>query len=182
VNNYLEAARRPRSICSTERRQHQSAVDVLMVPAQPVLENNLIVPNKLPLRCCGRLVGSRRHLRVRGTRDHIVPWKARTLGRALTGWLRRAAICAGASGTSSTINAASKNRRNYWINDQSFCAAGEDWFDSAQEMRQLVIHWTLAAGFADGEVRPVACGSENTADRSRAGATSVRRPGCNRRR
>jgi len=64
--------------------------------------------------------------------DHIVPWKggyesARTLG----GKVR---FVLGASGhIAGTINPASKNKRNYWVND-SLAADPEKWFAQAREV------------------------------------------------
>jgi polyhydroxyalkanoate synthase len=64
--------------------------------------------------------------------DHIVPWRggylsARTLGGKVK-------FVLGASGhIAGTINPASKNKRNYWLNDE--LAAGPDqWFAGAREM------------------------------------------------
>ncbi len=133
------------------------------------LENNLIVPNKLST--CGVAVDLGRVQAptyvFAAREDHIVPWKgAYASARALTGVAPgELRFVLGASGhIAGTINAASKNRRNYWINDQSVLPQrAEDWFDSAQEMAgSWWIHWDRwLAGFADGEVEaPVACGSE----------------------
>ena len=133
------------------------------------LENNLIVPNKLST--CGVAVDLGRiqapTYMFAAREDHIVPWKgAYASARALTGVAPgELRFVLGASGhIAGTINAASKNRRNYWINDQSVLPQrAEDWFDSAQEMAgSWWIHWDRwLAGFADGEVEaPVARGSE----------------------
>jgi polyhydroxyalkanoate synthase len=133
------------------------------------LENNLIVPNKV--RTCGVPVDLGR-IEVptyvfAAREDHIVPWKgAYASARALTGvgpgQLR---FVLGASGhIAGTINPVSKNRRNYWVNDQeeALPEQAEQWFDSAQEMPgSWWIHWDRwLAGFADGEVdAPTAYGS-----------------------
>jgi polyhydroxyalkanoate synthase len=133
------------------------------------LENNLIVPNKLST--CGVAVDLGRIQApayvFAAREDHIVPWKgAYASARALTGVApAELRFVLGASGhIAGTINPASKNRRNYWINDQSVLPQrAEDWFDSAQEMAgSWWIHWDRwLAGFADGEVEaPGAFGSE----------------------
>jgi polyhydroxyalkanoate synthase len=64
--------------------------------------------------------------------DHIVPWKgayssARTLGGKVT-------FVLGASGhIAGTINPASKNKRNYWLNDK-LGADADKWFADAREV------------------------------------------------
>ena len=64
--------------------------------------------------------------------DHIVPWKggyesARTLGGKVT-------FVLGASGhIAGTINPASKNKRNYWVNDK-LTADADKWFAGAREL------------------------------------------------
>jgi polyhydroxyalkanoate synthase len=107
------------------------------------LENNLRVPNRV--RCCGQPLDLRR-IRVPtyifGAReDHIVPWRGaydsiRVLGGVAAPAQR---FVLGASGhIAGTVNPAAKNRRSYWVHDESVAegAAPPDadtWLASATE-------------------------------------------------
>jgi polyhydroxyalkanoate synthase len=124
------------------------------------LENSLIVPNKVrtggvPVDL-GRIEAPSYVFAAR--EDHIVPWKgayasARALTAVAPGELR---FVLGASGhIAGTINPASKNRRNYWIDDQSgLPERADDWLDSAQEMPgSWWIHWDRwLSGYGEAEV------------------------------
>jgi polyhydroxyalkanoate synthase len=124
------------------------------------LENNLVAPNKV--RTCGVPVDLGR-IEVptyvfAAREDHIVPWKgayasARALSGVPAGQLQ---FVLGASGhIAGTINPASKNRRNHWINDRSnLPERPDDWLDSAQEMPgSWWIHWDRwLSARGDGEV------------------------------
>jgi poly[(R)-3-hydroxyalkanoate] polymerase subunit PhaC len=124
------------------------------------LENNLIVPDKIsscgvPIDL-GRIQAPTYVFAAR--EDHIVPWQgAYASGRALTGVAAgELQFVLGASGhIAGTINAAAKNRRNYWVRERpELPSPADDWFDSAQEVPgSWWIHWDRwLAGYADGEV------------------------------
>jgi polyhydroxyalkanoate synthase len=133
------------------------------------LENNLIVPNKVsgsgvPIDL-GRIEAPTYVFAAR--EDHIVPWKgAYASARALTGVpAGELQFVLGASGhIAGTINAPSKNKRNYWIGNRvELPPRADDWFDVAQEMPgSWWIHWDhWLAGYADAEVdAPGTYGSE----------------------
>jgi polyhydroxyalkanoate synthase len=97
------------------------------------LQNELVQPGKLTV--CGEKVDLSSinvPTYIYGSReDHIVPWiGAYESTGALKGKLR---FVLGASGhIAGVINPASKNKRNYWINDK-LPATAKAWFDSATE-------------------------------------------------
>jgi len=98
------------------------------------LENNLKVPNKLSM------AGAAIDLRVLDMpayvlatlEDHIVPWKsAYASAQLLKGEVK---FVLGASGhIAGVINPASKNRRNYWLND-ALPSSAEDWRSTANSV------------------------------------------------
>ncbi|MCC4116767.1 class I poly(R)-hydroxyalkanoic acid synthase [Aromatoleum toluclasticum] len=99
------------------------------------LENNLRMPGKL------KMLGVKVDLGkvdvpayLLATReDHIVPWKGAYLSRGLLGG--ETTFVLGASGhIAGAINAASKNRRSYWVN-ASNAADPEEWLDGAVEQK-----------------------------------------------
>ncbi|HEX4583777.1 MAG TPA: class I poly(R)-hydroxyalkanoic acid synthase [Burkholderiaceae bacterium] len=124
------------------------------------LENNLVAPNKV--RTCGVPVDLGR-INVptyvfAAREDHIVPWKgAYASARALTGVAAgQLQFVLGASGhIAGTVNPASKNRRNYWVDDRgNLPERADDWFDSAQQMPgSWWNHWDRwLSAYGDGEV------------------------------
>jgi polyhydroxyalkanoate synthase len=133
------------------------------------LENNLVVPDKVST--CGVPIDLRRITAptyvLAAREDHIVPWKgAYASARALSGVAPdQLQFVLGASGhIAGAINPASKNRRNYWIGQQSLLPQrADDWFDSAQEVPgSWWVHWDRwLSGYADGEAdAPGAYGSQ----------------------
>jgi polyhydroxyalkanoate synthase len=63
--------------------------------------------------------------------DHIVPWKTSYQTRSLLGG--ETTFVLGASGhIAGVINPATKNKRNYWVNDGK-TANADEWFDTATE-------------------------------------------------
>lgn len=106
------------------------------------LENNLRMPGKL------KMLGVKVDLGkvdvpayLLATReDHIVPWKGAYLSRGLLGG--ETTFVLGASGhIAGAINAASKNRRSYWVNS-SGAADPDEWLDEAVEQKgSWWLHW-----------------------------------------
>ena len=99
------------------------------------LENNLRVPGKLEM--CGVKADLGRVTMpafVYASReDHIVPWKSAYQTRGLLGG--DTTFVLGASGhIAGVINPATKNKRNYWLND-STTANADEWFDAATEIK-----------------------------------------------
>jgi polyhydroxyalkanoate synthase len=97
------------------------------------LQNDLREPGKLTV--CGEKVDLGRidvPTYVYGSReDHIVPWTAAYESTGIVKGKRRFVL--GASGhIAGVINPASKNKRNYWVNDK-LPATSSAWFDSATE-------------------------------------------------
>jgi polyhydroxyalkanoate synthase len=124
------------------------------------LENNLVVPGKVS--CSGVPVDlgsiAAPTYVFAAREDHIVPWKgAYASAQALTGVAGGdLQFVLGASGhIAGTINSASKNRRNYWVDQQPVLPpTADEWFDGAKEVPgSWWTHWDRwLAGFADGEV------------------------------
>ncbi|GAA5183743.1 class I poly(R)-hydroxyalkanoic acid synthase [Niveibacterium umoris] len=99
------------------------------------LENNLRVPGRLQM--CGVPVDLGRvdcPTYIFATReDHIVPWHSSYLGRKLLGG--ETTFVLGASGhIAGVINPAAKNRRSYWVGENS-TAVADEWLASAEERR-----------------------------------------------
>ena len=117
------------------------------------LENKLREPGKLAM--CGvpvdlGAIGLPTYI-LATREDHIVPWKGAWLStRHLQGDTR---FVLGASGhVAGVINPPSKNRRSYWINDQSSVGA-EEWLAGAEENKgSWWTNWNAwLEGFAGGE-------------------------------
>ena len=90
------------------------------------LENNLRVPGKLAM--CGVKADLGKvdmPVFLLATReDHIVPWQASYLGRALLGG--KTTFVLGASGhIAGVINPTTKNKRSHWVNDSETASAEE---------------------------------------------------------
>lgn len=99
------------------------------------LDNGLCVPGKLEM--CGEKIDLGRVQvpnYVLATReDHIVPWQASFLGTQLLGGKSRFVL--GASGhIAGVINPASKNKRNFWLNN-SLPRTADQWLAGAQEYK-----------------------------------------------
>lgn len=101
------------------------------------LENSLKVPGKLTV--AGNKVDLSKidaPVFIYGSKeDHIVPWQAAFASMSLLNPKKKARnrFVLGASGhIAGVINPASKNKRNYWINDQSAVDA-QSWLDAATE-------------------------------------------------
>jgi polyhydroxyalkanoate synthase len=97
------------------------------------LQNDLKEPGKLTV--CGEPVdfgAIKAPVFIYGSReDHIVPWNAAYLSTALLKGKKRFVL--GASGhIAGVINPASKNKRNYWVNDK-LPATAQEWFAGATE-------------------------------------------------
>ena len=97
------------------------------------LENNLRVPGKLEM--CGVKADLGRvdmpAFLYASREDHIVPWKTSYQTRGLLGG--ETTFVLGASGhIAGVINPATKNKRNYWLND-SKTANADEWFETATE-------------------------------------------------
>ena len=97
------------------------------------LQNDLKQPGKLTV--CGEPVdfgAIKAPVFIYGSReDHIVPWNAAYMSTALLKGKKRFVL--GASGhIAGVINPASKNKRNYWVNDK-LPATAQDWFAGATE-------------------------------------------------
>jgi polyhydroxyalkanoate synthase len=97
------------------------------------LENNLRVPGKLEM--CGVHADLGRvdmpAFLYASREDHIVPWKTSYQTRSLLGG--ETTFVLGASGhIAGVINPATKNKRNYWVND-SKTANADEWFETATE-------------------------------------------------
>lgn len=98
------------------------------------IENKLCVPNALTV--CGQKLNFANidvpAYLLASKEDHIVPWQTAYHSAALLGGPSRFVL--GASGhIAGVINPASKNKRHYWISDQSLEVAPDQWFDSASE-------------------------------------------------
>nr|WP_230408135.1 class I poly(R)-hydroxyalkanoic acid synthase [Undibacterium baiyunense] len=101
------------------------------------LENSLKIPGKLTV--AGNKVDLSKidaPVFIYGSKeDHIVPWQAAFASMSLLNPKKktRNSFVLGASGhIAGVINPASKNKRNYWINDQSAVDA-QSWLDAATE-------------------------------------------------
>jgi len=97
------------------------------------LQNDLRVPGRLTV--CGEKVDLGRiqaPVFIYASReDHIVPWPAAYASTAIVKGKKRFVL--GASGhIAGVINPASKNKRNYWINDK-LPATSDEWFATATE-------------------------------------------------
>jgi polyhydroxyalkanoate synthase len=97
------------------------------------LENNLRVPGKLEM--CGVKADLGRvdmpAFLYASREDHIVPWKTSYQTRSLLGG--ETTFVLGASGhIAGVINPATKNKRNYWLND-SKTANADEWLATATE-------------------------------------------------
>jgi polyhydroxyalkanoate synthase len=97
------------------------------------LQNDLRVPGRLTV--CGERVDLGRiqaPVFIYASReDHIVPWPAAYASTALLEGKKRFVL--GASGhIAGVINPASKNKRNYWVNDK-LPASSDTWFAAASE-------------------------------------------------
>ena len=98
------------------------------------LENNLVKKNRLTI--AGEkmdLSSITVPLYAMGAReDHIVPWDAAWVSAMALGGPKRYVL--GASGhIAGSINPASKNKRSYWVNEQS-ASTPQQWLDGATEM------------------------------------------------
>lgn len=98
------------------------------------LENNLSVPDKLTL--CGVPVDLGKinlpTFILASKEDHIVPWKtAYTNTRLLKGKMEF--VLAASGHIAGVVNAASKNRRNHWVNP-SLTADPEQWLAGAESV------------------------------------------------
>jgi len=102
------------------------------------LENSLKLPNKLQVAGSpvdlGRIDAP---VFIYGSReDHIVPWQAAYASTAILNPKKKTKnrFVLGASGhIAGVINPASKNKRNYWMNDK-LVSDPQQWFDGAQEV------------------------------------------------
>lgn len=96
------------------------------------LENNLTKPGKMEL--CGVKLDVRKidmpTYMFAAQEDHIVPWKSAYLSTQYLSGPQRFVL--GASGhIAGTINPATTNKRNYWVND-SLPSSPDLWFSGAQ--------------------------------------------------
>jgi polyhydroxyalkanoate synthase len=101
------------------------------------LENNLREPGKLTVSGQGVDLGGIDvpAFLYASKEDHIVPWKAayESLNLINTKNRKQSRFILGASGhIAGVINPASKNKRNYWANDQ-VPADADAWFAGAQD-------------------------------------------------
>jgi polyhydroxyalkanoate synthase len=120
------------------------------------LTNNLRVPGKLEMLGqkvdLGKIAVPSYIMAAR--EDHLVLWKAAYLSRKILGGPTTYTLAASGH-IAGSINPASKNRRNYWVNDSEASLTPDEWLAGASERKgSWWPHWAEWLGQRSG--KPVA--------------------------